>query len=65
MEITRIAALKQSPRITALKNEMLEEPRFATIEQARIVTESYQATEGQPRCIQPVMPVCCLNWRQR
>ena len=52
MEITRIAALKQSPRITALKQEMLEEPRFATIEQARIVTESYQATEGQPRCIQ-------------
>ena len=52
MEITRIAALKQSPRITALKKEMLDEPRYATIEQARIVTESYQATEGQPRCIQ-------------
>ena len=52
MEIARIAALKQSPRITALKKEMLDEPRFATIEQARIVTESYQATEGQPRCIQ-------------
>ena len=52
MEIARIAALKQSPRITALKKEMLDEPRYATIEQARIVTESYQATEGQPRCIQ-------------
>ena len=30
---------------------MLDEPRYATIEQARIVTRSYQETEGEPSCI--------------
>lgn len=52
MEIEKIAALPYSDRIAVLKKEMLAEPRYATIEQARIVTQSYQATEGQPRCIQ-------------
>lgn len=52
MEINTIAALPCSERIAALKKQMLAEPRYATIEQARIVTKSYQATEGQPRCIQ-------------
>jgi len=52
MQIDEIAALSCPARITALKEEMLAEPRYATIEQARIVTESYRATEGQPRCIQ-------------
>ena len=39
-------------RIRRLKEEMLAEPRYATIEQAQIVTESYQHSEGSPRCIQ-------------
>ena len=39
-------------RIRKLKEEMLAEPRYATIEQARIVTESYRHSEGSPRCIQ-------------
>ena len=48
----RIATLTCSDRIGRLKAEMLEEPRYASIEQARIVTESYKETEGDPRCIQ-------------
>ena len=52
MQIEQISKLTCSERIARLKEEMLEEPRFASIEQARIVTESYQETEGEPRCIQ-------------
>ena len=47
-----IRKLPKSLRIERLKKEMLDEPRFATIEQALIVTESYQNTEGEARCIQ-------------
>lgn len=47
-----IGALPMSERIAVLKKEMLDEPRYATIEQARIITKSYRQTEGQPRCIQ-------------
>lgn len=52
METKRILELKCPKRIAGLKKEMLEEPRFASIEQACIVTESYKKTEGMPRCIQ-------------
>ena len=51
MRIEEIAALTQSERITELKKEMLDEPRYASIEQARIVTKSYRQTEGEPACI--------------
>ncbi|HHT64843.1 MAG TPA: formate C-acetyltransferase/glycerol dehydratase family glycyl radical enzyme [Clostridiales bacterium] len=51
-QIKQIAALPCPERIQILKEKMLAEPRYATIEQARIITRSYQATEGQPRCIQ-------------
>lgn len=47
-----IGALPMSGRIAVLKKEMLDESRYATIEQARIITKSYRQTEGQPRCIQ-------------
>ena len=50
--IDEIRNLPGSSRIALLKKEMLEEPRYASIEQARIVTESYQRTDGSPRCIQ-------------
>ena len=49
--IKQIAALPCPERIQILKEKMLAEPRYATIEQARIITRSYKATEGQPRCI--------------
>lgn len=47
-----IQALPSPARIAALKEEMLAEPRYASIEQARIVTRSYQENEDKPRCIQ-------------
>lgn len=46
-----IQALKCSDRIKKLKDEMLDEPRYATIEQALIVTDSYKSSEGDPKCI--------------
>ena len=49
--IDEIRNLPGSDRIALLKKEMLDEPRYATIEQARIVTKSYQETEGEPSCI--------------
>lgn len=52
MRIEEISKLSCSKRIVQLKEEMLEEPRFASIEQACIVTKSYKETEGEPRCIQ-------------
>lgn len=48
----KIEAIAMPERIARLKEDMLSEPRYATIEQARIVTESYRRSEGQPRCIQ-------------
>lgn len=39
-------------RIESLKNHMLAEPRYASIEQAKIITESYQAHENEPRILQ-------------
>lgn len=51
-QIRRITALPYSKRVQALKEDMIAEPRYATIEQARIVTRSYQTSEDQPRCIQ-------------
>lgn len=52
MQITQICALGCSGRIQKLKENMLSETRYATIEQARIITESYQSNAGEPRCIQ-------------
>ena len=49
--ITEIAALPATARIERLKEEMLAEPRYVSIEQARIVTRVYQQTEGESACI--------------
>ena len=49
--ISQIAALPYPKRIETLKKKMLAEPRYVSIEQARIVTEAYQQTEGQPACL--------------
>lgn len=38
--------LEQTPRITLLKEKMLNEPRYVSIEQARIITRIYQENEG-------------------
>ncbi len=39
-------------RIRSLKEKMLSEPRFASIEQALIITNTYKKNEGKPRIIQ-------------
>lgn len=39
-------------RIADLKDKMLAEPRYASIEQAKIITESYQQHENEPRIMQ-------------
>lgn len=39
-------------RIANLKARMLAEPRFASIEQAKIITQSYQEHEEEPRILQ-------------
>lgn len=38
--------LEQTPRITLLKEKMLNEPRYVLIEQARIITRIYQENES-------------------
>ena len=48
----RIRGLSRSPRINALKERMLAEPRWLSIEQAVIVTEYYKAHPDAPRAIQ-------------
>ena len=44
--------LKMNARIGRLKERMLSEPRYASIEQAKIITKTYQANEEKPRIIQ-------------
>ncbi len=44
--------LKMSERISILKDKMLSEPRYASIEQALIITETYKNNENKPRIIQ-------------
>ena len=44
--------LYQTDRVTYLKDKMLSEPRYASIEQALIITDTYKKNEGQPRIIQ-------------
>ena len=51
MDHSAILSLPGSERISVLKEKMLDEPRYVSIEQARIVTEVYQQTEGQQPCI--------------
>lgn len=46
-----ISRLPRSLRIESLKNKMLDEPRYVSIEQAHIITEIYRQTEGEPACI--------------
>ena len=47
-----VEELKMSARIGRLKERMLSEPRYASIEQAKIITKTYQANEEKPRIIQ-------------
>ena len=44
--------LYQTQRIKDLKDKMLSEPRYASIEQALIITKTYQENEDDPKIIQ-------------
>ncbi len=44
--------LQMTKRISVLKDKMLSEPRYASVEQALIITETYKANEDKPRIIQ-------------
>lgn len=47
-----IGGLSSSARIAALRQRMLDEPRYLSIEQAVIVTDYYRANPDKPRNIQ-------------
>jgi len=47
-----ISSLKSTDRIALLKEKTLNEPRFLSLEQARLITESYKANENLPRILQ-------------
>lgn len=44
--------MQMPERIIKLKKRILEEPRFMSIEQAKIITETYKENEDKPRVIQ-------------
>jgi len=52
-----IDSLEQSERIKKLKVQLFEEKRFASIEQARIITEVYQQNPGKPANILRAMAI--------
>lgn len=43
-----INGLEMTDRINTLKEEMLSEPRYMSLEQARLITEAYAENEGKP-----------------
>ena len=46
------AAMARTPRIETLLQKMRSQKRYASIEQARIITRSYQQNEDAPRILQ-------------
>jgi len=50
--LDEISSLKMTGRIQVLKERMLSETRYASIEQAAIITETYRKNEGKPRIMQ-------------
>ena len=47
-----LSCLVKTDRIETLKDRMLSVPRYASIEQAKIITDTYKAHEGEPRIMQ-------------
>ncbi|MDY6045589.1 MAG: formate C-acetyltransferase/glycerol dehydratase family glycyl radical enzyme [Anaerobutyricum sp.] len=45
-------ALFQTQRVKNIRERILSEPRYASIEQAMIITDTYKKNENQPRIIQ-------------
>lgn len=44
-------ATRPTARVIALKERLLNEPRYLDVERARYTTEAYRATEGQPMAL--------------
>ncbi len=44
-------SLVMTERVARLRDKMLSEQRFASVEQAKLITGSYRETEGQPRIL--------------
>lgn len=47
-----VSKIEMTDRIVKLKQRILEEPRYMSIDQARIITEAYKQNEDSPRVIQ-------------
>lgn len=47
--LASVDSLAMSERIASLRDGIMNEPRFASIEQARIITETYRANQGESR----------------
>ncbi len=47
--------LEMTDRISRLKSRMLAEPRYMSLEQAKIITRSYQQNDGAPKALQRAM----------
>ena len=45
-------SLFQTERVKKIKDRILSEPRYASIEQAMIITDTYKKNEGKSRIIQ-------------
>jgi formate C-acetyltransferase len=46
--VNELSSLKPSVRVLALKEKMLAEPRYMSVEQAKIITEVYRENPGDP-----------------
>jgi pyruvate-formate lyase len=51
-EVDMLSCLVKTDRIETLKDRMLSVPRYASIEQAKIITDTYKAHEDEPRIMQ-------------
>jgi formate C-acetyltransferase len=49
--LNKVDSLAMSEKIESLRNLLINEPRFASIEQARIITETYQANQDESKMI--------------
>jgi formate C-acetyltransferase len=55
---------RPTARVAAIKQRLLEEPRYLDVERARYTTEAYRATEGQPMALRRAQMLLHLVRRQ-
>lgn len=60
--LNRVESFSLSERIDVLKNLIMNEVRHATVEQARIITETYKSHEGEPKILKRALSLAaCLR----